>query len=524
MKRTVSLLVALILCAGHFSVATELRRPNIIVILADDLGFSDLGCYGGEIQTPHLDALAAGGLRFTQFYNGARCCPTRASLLTGLYPHEAGFPGMTGSLPPNAATIPEVLAAAGYRTFMCGKWHLGKPGPVDRGFEEFFGMLGGYNSYWNPRFYTRLPEGHPQRTYEAGRFYATDAITDHAIDFLAGARSRADKPFFLYLAYNAPHFPLHAPEEDIAKYSNLYAQGWDKIREARYARQKELALFVADWPLPPRSTIPPNPSATAHGWSNKQNPAWDSLPADRQADLARRMAVYAAAVDRMDQNVGRVIKDLQAHGELEHTLVFFLTDNGACAEWDPFGFDHAGKENTLHVGADLKRIGGPESYISYGSGWANASNTPLRLYKHYSYEGGIATPLIAHWPKGIDRPGGYERRIGHVADVMATCLEVAGTSYPADKLAPAGCSLVPAFRNEPEAGTRTMFFEHAGSRAVRSGTWKLVSLARQPWELYDIEADRAELNDLAAQEPERVKQLAAEWNEWAARMTAAGQR
>ena len=506
-------------------------KPNIVLILADDLGFSDLGCYGGEIATPNLDKLAQGGLRFTQFYNCARCCPSRASLLTGLYPHEVGFGGMSGSLPPNCATIPEVLKTAGYRTFMSGKWHLGQPGPVLRGFDEFYGMLGGYGSYWNPALYTRRPEGRVARSYPEGKFYSTDAITDHALDFVAQSRQAA-KPYFLYLAFNAPHFPLHAPKAEIAKYARLYEQGWDRIREQRYARMKQLGLVDARWPLSPRSVVPPNKVATEHAWSNKENPAWETLPADRRADLARRMAVYAAAVDRMDQNIGRVVADLKQHGELENTLIFFLSDNGACAEWDPFGFDvrkHVGQVNlpttdghtTLHTGAALDEIGAPGSYVSYGSGWANACNTPLRLYKHYDHEGGISTPLIIHWPAGTQRRGELDKRLGNIFDLLPTCAEVAGTTYPAtfkgkDILPPAGLSLCGALRGEP-AAERELFFEHEGNRAARVGRWKLVALAGQPWELYDEEADRTEQHDLAAAQPERVKDLERKWQAWADR-------
>ncbi|MEI7733137.1 MAG: arylsulfatase [Verrucomicrobiota bacterium] len=541
MKRTTLVpLIALVALAAALPAADAPRpvaKPNIVLILADDLGWSDLSCYGGEIQTPNLDTLAAGGLRFTQFYNGARCCPSRASIMTGLYPHAAGFPEMSGSLPANCVTIPELLRSAGYRTFMSGKWHLGQPGPIKRGFDEYFGMLGGYGSFWNSKLYTRLPPGRPAREYAEGTFYATDAITDFALEFIASARQTADKPFFLYLAYNAPHFPLHAPKAEIAKYAQLYEQGWDKIREVRYARQKQLGLLDERWPLSPRSTVPPNRVATAHQWANRQNPEWHSLPADRRTDLARRMAVFAGAVDRMDQNIGRLVTDLKQHRELDNTLIFFLSDNGACAEWDPFGFDVTNQVqqvnlgttsglNLLHQGAELESMGAPGSYFSYGSGWANACNTPFRLYKHYSHEGGIATPLIIHWPAGMQRPGELDRRPGHIVDLLPTCAEVAGTAYPASingvAIQPAeGRSLCAALRGEPDA-ERPLFFEHEGNRAVRAGKWKLVSLAGQPWELYDMEADRVELQDRAAQEPARVKELAALWDAWAKRMRAAG--
>ncbi len=513
-------------------------RPNIVLMLADDLGYSDLGCYGGEMATPQLDALAAGGLRFTQFYNCARCCPSRASLLTGQYAHRVGFGGMSGSLPDTCVTIPEVLRAAGYATFMSGKWHLGNPGPVMRGFDEFFGLLGGYGSYWNPALYTRRPEGRVARSYPEGKFYSTDALTDHALDFVAQAR-QAQKPFFLYLAFNAPHFPLHAPKADIAKYAQLYEQGWDKIRERRYARMQQLGLLDARWPLSPRSGVPPNKVATEHGWSNKENPAWDTLPPERRADLARRMAVYAAAVDRMDQNIGRVVADLKQHSELENTLIFFLSDNGACAEWDPFGFDvlrnvHAvnlgttSGDTTLHTGAALDEIGAPGSYVSYGSGWANACNTPLRLYKHYDHEGGISTPLIVHWPAGTQRRGELDKRLGNIFDLLPTCAEVAGAAYPAtfkgkDVLPLPGTSLCGALRGEP-ATERELFFEHEGNRAARVGRWKLVALAGQPWELYDEEADRTEQRDLAAAQPARVKELERKWQAWAKEMHLGGKR
>ena len=533
MKTMLHVSVALLLAApAALSAAEPAAGPNIVLILADDLGFSDLGGYGGEIRTPALDRLAANGVRSTRFYNSARCCPSRASLLTGQYPHAVNFPGMSGSLPDRCVTIPEALRAAGYRTFMSGKWHLGKPGPVERGFEEYFGMLAGYGSFWNPALYTRLPQDRAAWSYPEGSFYATDAITDHALDFISAAR-KAGKPYFLYLAYNAPHFPLHARPEDIARYADVYKSGWDAIREKRHRRQKELGLVDPRWPPPPRSVIPPNVVATAHGWANKPNPAWDELEPDRQADLARRMAIYAAMVDRMDQGIGRVIADLEKNGELENTLIFFLSDNGACAEWDPHGFDVRGNvnganlgttrgDNTLHAGADLARMGGPGTYHSTGSGWANASNTPFRLYKHYSHEGGINTPFIAHWPAGLPRKGAIVREPGHLVDLLPTCLDAAGASYPRrdgdrEILPPEGRSLLPVLRGE--AGVpRTLCFEHEGNRAVIQGKWKLVALKGKPWELYDLEADGTEMSDLADRQPERVKEMEALWEAWDRRM------
>jgi arylsulfatase A-like enzyme len=504
------------------------RRPNIVLVLADDLGYSDLGCYGSEIKTPVIDGLAKNGLRFTQFYNTPRCCPTRAALLTGLYPHQAGMgdmagngkrPGYQGSLQNNSASLAQLLRRAGYRTLMIGKWHLGRPGPIERGFDEYYGMLHGFDSFWDPKTLVRLPAGRPQRTYAEGKFYATDALTDHALDFLTDARRQAGRPFFLYLAYTAPHFPLHAPREEIAKYADAYRLGWDRVREQRHARMKEIGAVKADWPLSPRSG-----AGGYHGaklW--RENPAWDSLDADRREDLARRMAIYAAMVDRMDQNLGRVVADLRRHGELDNTLFLFLSDNGASAEWDAFGFDRrSGPDNVLHKGVELDRMGGPGTYHSYGSGWGNAGNTPFRLYKHFCNEGGVSSPLIVHWPAGLRDRGVWRHQVGHVIDVVPTCLEVAGTAYPAEldghALTPLeGKSLVPALADRP-LERDALYWEHEGNRAMRQGRWKLVAKGPAgPWELFDLEADRTELHDRAAAEPERVRQMARKWEAWARR-------
>lgn len=520
-------LVAVLLIAAPI-VAAE-RAPNIVLILADDIGWSDLGCYGGEIRTPNLNALAKGGLRFTQFYNCARCCPTRASLLTGLYPHQAGvgnmtgdqkLPGYRGRLQPNCVTLAEVLKSAGYRTYMVGKWHLtAKPGPIDRGFDEFYGMLGGFNSCFqeNP-FYTRLPAGRARRQYPADKFYSTDVFGDYALDFLADARKTGEKPFFLYLAFNAAHFPLQAPKEDIARYKDVYAKGWDSIREQRYARQKKAGLIDREWPLTPRSGY----ETRSDFFRTGENPAWDALAADRQADLVRRMAIYAAMIDRMDRNIGRVVADLRAHDQLNNTLILFLSDNGACAEWDPFGFDvGSGPKNILHTGADLDRMGGPDTYHSYGSGWANACNAPFRLYKHWAHEGGISTPLIAHWPKKIEGRDKIRNQVGHVIDIMATCVDVAGAKYPervgANAITPAeGKSLLPTFADRP-LDRAFLAWEHEGNKALRAGRWKLVATHDGPWELYDMEADRVELQNQAARHADKVKELASMWQAWAKR-------
>lgn len=537
-------ILAALIFLGLALAAPAAPRPNILLILADDLGWSDLGCYGGEIRTPNLDALAKGGLRFTQFYNTARCCPTRASLLTGLYAHQAGvgamtndrgprFPGYRGTLQPHCVTLAEVLRDAGYRTYMVGKWHLHneqKVKPTDRGFDEFYGMLGGYNSCWEERpFYTRWPEGRAVRPYtsakdgQPGTFYATDAFADYALDFLGEAR-KADKPFFLYLAFNAPHFPLHAHEPDIARYEAMYFdKGWDVIRAERLARQKELGLVPKGLALTPRSLVPPKSHARPSPYAGQDNPAWRSLPEDRRRDLARRMAVYAAMVDRLDVAVGRVVNDLKQHDQLDTTLILFLSDNGACWEWDPLGFDVvSGPKNLLHTGEDLKKVGGPDSYISYGSAWANAGNTPWRLYKHFSHEGGIRTPLIVHWPAGVKARGELRPQIGHIMDVMPTLVAVSGAPYPAERhgvtIQPMeGRSLLPALQNQPIGRDAPLCFEHEGSRAVRDGKWKLVSLRGEAWELYDLEADPTEMNNLRARQPARARELMAAWEAWAKR-------
>lgn len=501
------------------------KRPNVLLILADDLGWSDLSCYGSEIQTPQLDALAHGGLRFTQFYNSARCCPSRAALLTGLNPHQAGVPDMNGPLNDRCVTLPEVLRPAGYRTYMVGKWHLNEQNtPVMRGFDEFYGMLGGFNTYWEEHpHYTRLPADHPKRTYAPGSFYSTNVFGDYALDFLKAGRA-SGQPWFMYLAFNAGHFPLHAPENVIEKYETLYREkGWDNIRADRLARQKKLGLVPEDLQLPPRGIIPSNFINRQTGWAEKEIPAWDTLPEDRRADLARRMAVYAATIDIMDQNIGRVVAHLKQTGELDNTLIFFLSDNGACAEWDPYGFDKLDSTlNIVHTGDDLKRVGGPDSYISYGTGWANACDTPWRLYKHYAEEGGIRTPLIVHWPAGMKtKDGALTTQTGFLTDFMPTLVELCGATYPQERngrpiLPTEGVSLVPTLRGEAPK-PRTICVEHEGNRMIRDGDWKLVALSGKPWELYHLAVDPTEMHNLADREPERVKAMDAKWTAWAER-------
>jgi arylsulfatase A-like enzyme len=568
MKRILTLLTALLLLPLS-ALHAAANKPNILIILADDLGWSDLGCYGGEIRTPNLDSLAAGGLRFTQFYTSTRCCPSRASLLTGLYPHQAGiglmtsdqaakypgagdkgeaFPGYRGALNANCVTIAQVLKPTGYRTAAAGKWHVGNSEPpTKRGFDDFYGFVGGYGvDSWEPRMMKRLPEGRPQRSYQPGEFFATDAITDHALDFLADMR-KSGAPWLLYVGYQAPHFPVQSKREDMTGYPEIYARGWDKIREQRLTKQKKIGLLPESTALTPRSKIThPVASRRLGSWTDDgNNPAWDSLPADRRADLAQRMAVFAGMVTGMDRNIGRLIADLRASGQLDNTLILFLSDNGACAEWEPFGFEmlptpnpvpgtgiNQGTQalpNKLYRGDELATMGQAGSFPSYGSGWANACNTPWRLYKHYGHEGGIGTPLIAHWPAAVGKEkdnGRFVREPAHLIDLMATCVDITGAKYPAEwigkKILPMeGVSLRPLLAasagNPASLPPRLLAWEHEGNRAIREGQWKLVSLATAPWELYDMESDRVEMNDLAASQPERVKDMSAKWEVWAKR-------
>ena len=549
--------VVLLLQVGQLNAADTVakkpnsKKPNIVVILADDLGFSDLGCYGGEIRTPNLDALAKQGVRFTQTYNSSRCCPSRASLLTGLYPHQAGIgrfvgnpkaapPGYQGRLADRCVTLAEVLKPAGYGSYACGKWHVNDPGPIARGFDEFYGFNHGYAvDSWEPAMMIRLPEDRPKRTYAPGEYFATNAITDHALDFLDIARKRK-QPYLLYVGYQAAHFPVQAPIKLTESYVATYERGWDVLRAERLQRMKQLGLVDEKLTLPDRSPIDRPDIAKRIGSMTKDgiNPAWDSLDKPRRADLARRMAVYAAMVENMDSNIGRLVQSLRDHGELENTLLVFTSDNGACAEWDPFGFDMDPKKfvnpkaghgidggtqalpNVLHEGEDLLKMGGPGSMFSYGCAWANLSNTPLSLYKHYASEGGIHSPMIANWPARIQKPGGVREHLSHLMDISATCVEISGATYPKtfqghDTLPLEGRSLVPAFLNEAPT-KRTLIFEHEHNGAIRDGDWKLVGndgLNRDgirpdsKWKLFNLRNDPAELDNLAEKEPARVKDL-----------------
>ena len=488
----------------------DARRPNIVLIMVDDMGFSDIGCYGGEIRTPNLDRLASRGVRFSQFCNTARCCPTRASLMTGLSPHQTGvghmmsddgFDGYRGDLNRSCVTIAEALRPAGYGTYMSGKWHVtrhtGADGPTrnwprQRGFDRYFGTITGAGSFWTPHTLTR--DNERIEAPDEG-FYYTDALSGTAIEHMEDhQRERPDAPFFCYVPYTAPHWPLHAPPEDIERYRGTYMRGWDVLREERHARLIEMEMVDGAWPLTPRD------GAAA---------AWENVPRDKQEEMDWRMAIYAAQIDVVDQGVGRIVAALDQMGQLGDTLILFLSDSGGCAEGGPSGFER----NEGGV------LGEDSSFASYGLSWANASNTPFRLYKHWVHEGGSATPLIAHWPERITAHGAIRHEPGHVIDIMATCLDVAGTEYPREHDGHAiipleGKSLVPAFDDRP-IGRDAIYWEHEGNRAVRQGKWKVVSKHPGDWELYDMEADRTELTDLADDHPEIAAKLTGMYDAYA---------
>jgi len=531
-----------------------MKRPNVVLVLVDDMGFSDIGCYGGEIDTPNLDRLARGGVRFSQFYNTARCSPSRASLLTGLHPHQTGIGiltnddsprGYTGTINERCVTIAEVLKTAGYATCLSGKWHLASEmktpngaWPTRRGFDRFFGTLTGCGSFFQPGTLTR-GETNVEDEALGPDFFYTDAITDEAVAFLSDRSTMA--PFFLYVAYTAPHWPLHARDEDMAKYRGRFDEGWDVLRERRLERLREAGILEDSATLSERDPTQPS-------WNSAQYKDWQ----------AKRMEAYAAQIDRVDQGVGRILAALEAQGELEDTLVIFLSDNGASDEKLPLVDLSKFKMRTdilrtstrdgreVRFGNEPAIVpGGEDTYASYGRAWANLSNTPFRYYKQWTHEGGIATPLIVHWPQGNLRNGSVVRAAFQLVDVLPTVLEAAGAPYPARyegrEIIPCeGRSLLPALRGQsvPEA---TLYWEHTGNAAVRRGRWKLLRshpeakkywvdsgdpalrarLAQEfayRWELYDVEGDRSELHDVADQHPDLVRELRTQWQSWADRV------
>ncbi len=552
MSRLAALCVCAWLCGELLAIAAE--RPNVIVIMSDDMGYSDIGCYGGEIHTPHLDKLAEGGLRFTQFYNTARCCPTRASLLTGLYPHQSGvghmmddhgptYPGYRGDLQPNCRTIAQVLQSAGYRNYALGKWHVTRHikndgpkhnWPRQRGFDRFYGMISGAGSFFDPFTLCRdneliSPFADPE--YQPETYYFTDAIADHAVRTIdQHQQQHAQQPFFMYVTFTAAHWPMHALPEDLAKTKGRYDAGYEAIRQARWQRTKQLGL------VPDNTALSPAPQA----WSDVKQ---------RQREIAC-MEVYAAMVERMDQGIGKIVAALSQHQQLDNTLVMYLQDNGGCAEplgraavkdrpdgprldkptlppLDAQSLPAAMIPPQTRDGYPTRQgpnvIPGPaDTYVAYGRGWANVSNTPFREYKHWVHEGGISTPLVVHWPRGIQDRNALRHEPAHLIDIMATCVDLSGANYPADATPLEGKSLKPAFAGQP-IQRDALYWEHEGNRAVRAGNWKAVAKMpgkkNQPvqWELYDLSNDRAELNDLSASEPAKLKELIAKWQAYAQR-------
>lgn len=536
------ILVGVFALAVSATAAADVPRPNIIVIMSDDMGYSDIGCYGSEIETPVLDRLAEGGLRYTHFYNTGRCCPTRASLLSGVYAHQAGIgqmtgdggqPGYRGDLGRDVITIAELLKTAGYRTYMAGKWHVTKQlkpdgdksnWPIQRGFDRFYGTIIGAGSLFDPWTLTRGEEAitpDNDEEYQPDQYYYTDAISDYAARYVKEHEQESkEDPFFLYVSYTAAHWPMHALDRDIAKYRGKYDQGYEAIRKARYERMKELGV-IEDWELSPAPQL------------------WKDFPDENRAWELRCMEVYAAMVDSMDQGIGRIVKSLEETGQFENTLIFYLQDNGGCAEnrgrsprkdavagVKPMGKDELQTEMVPFRSREGHPVltgpgvmpGPSETYIAYGKNWANVSNTPFREYKSRNHEGGISTPLIAHWPRGISARNELRHQPGHLIDIMATCVELSGASYPEEfkgqKIQPLeGRSMVTGFARDKDI-ERTLLFEHYGKAAIRKGKWKLVRQGyRKAWELYDIEKDRSELKDLVKEKPELAQELADLWEE-----------
>lgn len=512
--------------------------PNIVVILADDLGFSDLSCYGSEIPTPNLDRMASEGLRMTQFYTMPRCCPSRAAFLTGLYPQQTGVGdmmedrgviGYRGELNHNCLTIAEELRMGGYHTAMVGKWHLShiyfdqkrqlnfetdepfwddkESWPLQRGFESYYGSIHGVTSYYNP---FSLVEGNTPIRAEGTNFYYTDDITKHAVADVERYAAES-KPFFLYVAYTAPHWPLQAPEQDIAIYRKRYLAGWDAIRAARYQRQVEMGIIDKSWRLSPRDPRAPP-------WTNVVDKKWE----------ANRMATYAAMVQHLDEGVGQILGKLKELGIDQNTLVIFFSDNGACAEnIEPQWYDVPSRTQdgrpVLAGNSNHGAFAGPDNvWQSYGVPWANVSAAPFRFYKHFAHEGGIAVPFIVRWPAVIREQGRISDELAHVTDIKPTLLGVANVKHPASyqghTLLPLeGESLLPIFEGQKRLERSPVFWEHEGNRAVRVGEWKLVALQGQPWELYNMVTDRTELTNLAALYPKKVNEMSAKYDAWAKR-------
>ncbi|MFX0098721.1 MAG: arylsulfatase [Candidatus Hodarchaeota archaeon] len=514
-------------------------RPNIILILADDMGYSDIGCYGGDIDTPNLDKLASNGVRLTQFYNTAKCSPSRASLLTGLHPHQVGMgilaspdnmsrnmpEGYTGDLSRKCITIAELLKEQGYGTYLSGKWHLANDflhpnenWPMARGFDHHYGNINGSTSYFYPGAMFRDEVSVNDEAKDDPDFYYTDKISDNACEYIKQhSREKPDEPFFLYVAYTCPHWPLHARDVDIKKYKGRFDEGYDVLREKRVKKLRELGILEEKWQLSERYIM-------VEPWDEVEEKEW----------FLRRMEVYAAQIDNMDQGIGRIVKTLEDEGKLENTLIIFLSDNGASKEEinTRTPYSRYKREGSREFTRDGKPIphgnrpemmpGGEETFMSYGVGWANLSNVPFRLFKNWTHEGGIATPFIVHWPATIKDEGGIRHQFGQLTDMMATIIDITSAEYPKvhdghEIPALEGKSLMPIILENKPNGKDYMFFEHHGNAAVREGKWKLVTFWPGPWELYDMEADRSELNNLSSEHPERVESMRKAYEDWANR-------
>lgn len=519
-RRSIAVIGVWLALAAGWALADD-RPPNFVILLADDLGYSDLGCYGSEIKTPHLDRLAAGGLRYSQFYNTARCWPTRASMLTGYYAQQIrrdSFPsgpgGRRGPRPAWAPLLPELLRAWGYRSYHAGKWHIDGT-PLDNGFDRSY-RVNDHDRFFTPQKHTLdgkpLPPLEPEDDY-----YATTAIADYTIDFLdEHRRTHGDQPFLAFVAFNAPHFPLQALPQDIAKYEQTYEAGWDAIRDQRWQRIRQeqpltgqLSKLESD--IGPPYHFPDALEKLGPGEVNRELP-WSSLSQEQQRFQVQKMAIHAAMVDRIDQEVGRLIEKLRSIDALEETVILFLSDNGASAEIMVRGDGH---QRTALAGSR-------QSYLCLGPGWSSAANTPFRRHKTWVHEGGIATPLIVHWPAGIPREvqGQWRESPGHVIDLVPTVVELAGGQLPethrgVDVPAKPGRSLVDTFGDARVGGARTLWWLHEGNRALRVGDWKLVQAKDEAWELYDLSRDRTESHNLASEHPERVEALARQWEELA---------
>jgi arylsulfatase A-like enzyme len=516
-------ITSLLLVSSLFSQQKE-SRPNIILIMADDLGYSDLGCYGGDINTPNIDALAADGLRFTQFYNTGRCCPTRASLMTGLYPHQAGIGHMIGTSPnklykgelsQNAVTIAEALKLGGYSTYLSGKWHLTawpnaddveqKNWPNNRGFDQFYGTIASIRSYYNPPSLTR--DGKMLPPPQDKDFYYTDDISNNAVKFIEQHDQEA--PFFLYVPHVAPHWPIHAPAKDIAKYKGKFLKGWDQLAKERHQRMIQQGVIDKKWQLPSR---------------NEQALAWEQVKPELREWYDHRMATFAAMVEIMDRGIGQIVKSLEKKNILDNTMIIFLSDNGGCAE--EIGPKGRAKNFPLKTrnGQEVRLgnhptilPGAEDTYATYGMEWAGYSNTPFREYKSFVHEAGISTPLVIYW-KGKVRKG-ITADLGHVIDILPTCLDLAQVNYPktyqGKKITPLeGKSLVQLFTHKKRLANGSIYFEHEGNRAVRQGKWKLVRKYKGEWELFNMLEDRLETKNLIVQFPEIAKSLLKDYSQW----------